>query len=141
MGMKAFSASTEINASPETVWGILTDSAKFTEWDPGMKSIEGNIAPGEKLTIYAHIAPNRAFKVTVSEFEPNRKLVWSSGMPMGLFKGARTFTLTPKGEGTEFTTREEFGGLLLPLFGSQIPDMTAVFEAFNAGLKKRAEAG
>ena len=137
--MKTYSATTEINASPETVWGILTDSSKFTEWDPGMKSIEGNIAPGEKLTIYAHIAPNRAFKVTVSEFEPNRKMVWSSGMPMGLFKGARTFTLTPKGEGTEFTTREEFSGLLLPIFGRSIPNLTPTFEAFVAGLKAHAE--
>jgi hypothetical protein len=106
-----------------------------------MKSIEGKIALGEKLTIYTHLAPSRAFKVTVSEFEPNKRMVWSSGMPMGLFKGARTFTLTPKGEGTEFSTREEFSGLLLPIFGSQIPDLTESFENFAAGLKKQAEGG
>jgi len=137
--MKVFSASTHINASPEAVWGILTDSSKFTEWDPGMKSIEGKIAPGEKLTIYTHLAPNRAFNVKVSEFEPNKRMVWSSGMPLGLFKGARTFTLTPKDGGTDFSTREEFSGLMLPLFGSQLPDLTPSFENFVAGLKKQAE--
>ena len=139
--MKAFTANTEINAAPEVVWGILTDSAKYTEWDPGMLQLKGKIAPGEKLMIYAKVAPNRAFSPVVSEFEPNRKMVWSSGMPMGLFKGARTFTLESPGEGrTRFTLREEFSGLLLPLIGMSIPDLTPVFEAFCDGLKNRAES-
>ena len=138
--MKAFTASTEINASPEVIWGILTDSSKYTEWDPGMVKLEGKIAPGEKLTIYAKVAPNRAFTPVVSEFEPNRRMVWSSGMPMGLFKGARTFTLESlNGERTRFNLREEFSGLLLPLIGMSIPDLNPVFAEFAAALKKRAE--
>lgn len=138
--MKTYGAETEINASPETVWDILTDGAKYTEWDTNLISLSGTIAPDEKLTVYTKLAPDRAFNVTVSTFEPNKKMVWSSGMPMGLFKGERTFTLTPTGEGkTKLNTREEFSGLLLPLFGRMIPDMNPVFAEFVASVKQRAE--
>lgn len=61
-------------------------------------------------------------------------------MPLGLFKGERTFTLTPQSNGrVEFTLREVFSGLLLPLIGRSIPDLTSTFEQFVAGLKSRAE--
>jgi hypothetical protein len=139
--MKAFSTTTEINASPETIWRILTDASKYTEWDPGMLKMEGTIAPGQKLTIHTKLAPDWAFNPTVVEFEPNRKMVWKSGMPLGLFQGARTFTLEPLGTGrTRFSMREEFSGRLLPVFGASIPDMNPVFAAFADALKKRAES-
>ena len=63
-------------------------------------------------------------------------MVWASGMPLGLFKGERTFTLAPQGQGsTEFRLSEEFSGLLLGLIGRSIPDMTSTFEQLAAGLK------
>lgn len=140
--MKIFTASTEIKASPETVWGILTDAASYLEWDAGLLKLEGTIAPGQILTIYTKAAPNRAFKPKVVEFEPNRKMVWRSGMPLGLFSGARTFTLTPLDSGTKtkFEMREEFSGAMLPMIGKSIPDLNPVFAEFAAALKKRAES-
>jgi hypothetical protein len=138
--MKEYSATTTIEASPEAIWEILTNASGYPEWDPGVDRIEGRIAPGEKVTAYTKQNPNRAFPATVSEFEPGRKMVWSGGMPLGLFKGVRTFTLKPQGNGsTEFTLREVFSGPLLPLIGRSIPDMTETFKQFAAGLKKRAE--
>jgi hypothetical protein len=139
--MLTYSASTTINATPEVVWDILTDAAHYTEWDENMLKLEGRIAPGEALTIYTKLDPQRAFKPGVVEFEPQRKMVWSSGMPMGLFKGARTFLLEPQGKGqVKFTLREEFSGLMLPLIGKSIPDLNPVFEKFAKALKERAES-
>jgi hypothetical protein len=138
--VKTFSATTTIQASPERIWEILTDAPAYPEWDPYADKIEGTIAPGEKIKAFSKLSPGRAFPVTVSEFEPGKKMVWSSGMPLGLFKGERTFSLTPQGNGdVEFTMREEFSGLLLPLIGRSIPDMAEPFEAFASGLKERAE--
>lgn len=139
--MKRYSATTTINAPPETVWRILTDASTFPTWDPSAIRIEGAIASGNQVTAYTKLSPDRAFPATVSEFEPNRKMVWSSGMPLGLFKGVRTFALVPKGaHATEFTLSEEFSGLLLPLFGRSIPDMDPVFKEAVAGLKQHAES-
>lgn len=138
--MKSFSATTTINASPDKIWKILTDAPNFPNWEPNVIRIEGTIALGEKITVYTKLSPNRAFPVTVSEFVPGKKMVWSSNMPLGLFKGERTFSLTPKSKGkVEVVTREEFSGLLLPIIGRTIPDLSESFQNFAAGLKKQAE--
>lgn len=138
--MKAFSATATITASSDRIWEILTDADKFPEWEPGVIRIEGTIALGEKITVYTKLSPDRAFPVTVSEFVPGKKMVWSSSMPLGLFKGERTFTLTPVGEDkVEVVTKEEFSGPLLFLIGRTIPDLSESFQNFAAGLKKQAE--
>lgn len=140
--MKAWHSTTTIAAAPETIWAILTDGARYPEWDPYAERIEGQIAPGARIVVYTKVAPGRAFPVTVKEFAPARRMLWASGMPLGLFKGERSFTLTPRGDGTvEFTLREEFSGLLLGMIAPSLPDMTEPFQQFTAGLKARAEAG
>lgn len=138
--MKSFSAATNIKASPETIWRIITDAPNYPAWEPWADKIEGTIAPGEKITAYSKLSPGRGFAAKVSEFVPGRSMTWTGGMPLGLFKGVRTFTLDPKDDGsTDFTLREEFSGPLLALIGGSIPDMTKAFEDFVAGLKARAE--
>ena len=139
--MKEFSANVEIAASPETIWRILTDAAQYPQWDPGIISISGKIALGQPLVIYTKAAPQRAFKPSVTEYDANRRMVWRSGMPLGLFHGARTFMLEPLGGSrVRFTLREEYGGLLLGMIGKSIPDLNPVFSAFAAALKRRAES-
>ena len=135
-----FSATTTIDASPMAIWAILTDADRFPEWEPNVERIDGQIAPGEKITVHTRFS-NRAFPVTVTAFIPGERMVWGSKMPLGLFHGARTFTLEPLDGGrTRVTTREVFGGLLLPFIGRTIPDLQPTFEAFAAALKDRAEA-
>lgn len=139
--MKSFEAGIVINAAPSRIWSILTDAARYPEWDPGVVRIEGNIAPGERLRIFTKLSPGRAFPVRVENFTPNTSMVWSGGMPLGLFKGVRTFTLTPAGAGaTRVEIDEHFTGLLLPLIGRTLPDMNVVFRDFLAALKQRAES-
>lgn len=139
--MKTYSATTNIKASPEAIWKVLTDAPNYPAWDPWAIRIEGQIAPGEKVTAYTKLSPDRAFPVKVTEFVPGRQMTWTGGIPLGLFKGIRVFTLNPKGDGSiDFTVREEFSGPLLPLFAGSLPDMTKPFADFAAGLKARAEA-
>jgi hypothetical protein len=138
--MKTFSATTTIKAPPDTIWGILTDAPHYPEWDPGADHIDGTIAPGEKIVAYTKLNPKRAFPVKVTEFVPGERMTWMGGMPLGLFKGVRTFTLAPTGDGsTNFAVNEVFSGPLLPVFGGSLPDMNTVFAEFAAGLKARAE--
>jgi len=68
-------------------------------------------------------------------------MVWTGGMPLGLFKGERTFTLTPTADGVRFAMREVYTGLLAPLIGRSIPDLQPAFDEFAAALKLRAESG
>lgn len=138
--MKSFEATTTIAASPETIWQILTDAAGYPKWDPNMIRLEGTIALGRKIKAYTTLDPGRAFPAKVTTFEPGHKMVWTSGLPLGLFKGERTFTLTPNEDGrVTFKAREEFTGMLMPVFNRAIPDLTPTFRDFVAGLKKEAE--
>ncbi len=139
--MKLYSASTSINASPQTVWRILTDANGYPSWDLSMDRIEGRLAAGETVKFFTRLSP-QAFPVRVTVFEPNRRLVLTGGMPLGLFKSERTHTLTENRDGTTtFKTEEIFSGPLLPVFGKNIPDLSENFRNFVAALKKRAEQG
>jgi hypothetical protein len=91
--MKAYDAAAEIKASPGAIWAILTDAPGYQVWDSGVERVEGSIAPGEKIKVVSKANPGRAFPVKVTEFAPGQRMTWSGGMPLGLFKGVRTFTL------------------------------------------------
>ncbi len=137
--MKTYSATTTIHASAETVWNILTDSKAYPSWDVSMDHIEGKLALGETVKFFTKLSA-QAFPVKVTAFEPGRKMVLTGGMPLGLFKSERTHTLTANKDGSiTFKTEEIFSGLLLPIFGKNIPDLTENFNNFAAALKKRAE--
>lgn len=130
---------TTIHASPENIWALLIDAAGFPRWNSTVTRIEGDIADGHVLKVTVPAAPGRVFKPKVSGVEPGRSMVWSDGFaPM--FKGVRTFTLTPNADGsTEFSMREEFSGLMLPMIKGSLPDFAPVFEAYAADLKRAAE--
>jgi hypothetical protein len=139
--MKHYEAETTIEAPPERIWEILTDAPAYTQWDNGVKQLDGTMAPGEKLKITSEVNPGRAFPIKVTQFEPGRRMEWTGGMPLGLFKGVRRFTLDPDGTATQFKMREEFTGPLLPLIWKSMPDFGPSFEQFARGLKAKAEQG
>ena len=138
--MKTFAAASVIRATPESIWKILVNGAEWTSWNPTVTKVEGTIAKDETVTVHARISPGRTFPVKVTDFVPNERLVFASGMPLGLFKGERTFTLASKGDAVEFSMREVYSGLLSPLIVRSIPDLQPEFEAFADALRKRAEA-
>ena len=140
--MRPYEATATIHAPPERIWAILTDGAAYPDWDSGVDRVEGRIAPDETITVYSKVSPGRAFPVKVTNVVPNQQMRWSGGMPLGLFRGVRTFRLTPAGDGaTRFQVREEYTGPLLPMIWRSMPDLGPSFEQFAKGLKARAEAG
>lgn len=140
--MTKYSVSRTIKAAPETIWSLLTNASAYPDWNPAVLGIAGEIAPGSQIRLTSIVNPNREFKLTVNEFEPPHQMVWSDGMPLGLFKGERTFTVSVVDAGqSEFTMEEVYTGLLAPLITKSIPDMTDSFEQFADGLKAAAEVG
>lgn len=137
--MKVYEVRRTIAASPERVWAHLTDADQLVSGGLSITRLEGTIAQGARLTLWSEASPDRGFALTVTDFSPHRRMVWEGGMPLGLFKGVREFTLTPTREGTEFHMRERMTGVLAPLIGRSIPDLTPSFEKFASGLKALAE--
>jgi hypothetical protein len=140
--MRVHEATTVIDASADQVWDVLVDGAGWSTWDSGVTAVDGRIALGEKVSIHTAASPGRAFPVTVSTLDRPYRLVLRGGMPLGLFRGERTYTLAPDGQGaTTFAMREEFTGPLLGLIGRSIPDLQPSFTQFAQGLKQRVETG
>jgi uncharacterized protein YndB with AHSA1/START domain len=138
--VKYFEARSIIKARPEKVWQVLTDGERYPSWDSGIERFEGHIAPGATVKLFVKVNPGRAFPLKVAELTPNRRMVFSGGMPLGLFKGVRTYTLEPNAAGgTNFHMREEYTGPLLGMIWKSIPDLGPSFQQFANGLKSEAE--
>jgi hypothetical protein len=138
--MRFYESAATIAAAPETVWSILTDAKGYPTWDSGVERVEGTIVSGERIKVHSEVSPGRAFPVTVDRANDGAIMTWTGGMPLGLFRGVRTFTLTPNGSGgTEFRMREEYSGPLLGLVWRSMPDLQPSFDKFASGLKQRAE--
>jgi uncharacterized protein YndB with AHSA1/START domain len=137
---RAYEATITIHAPAERVWSILTEASRYPTWNTTIDRLDGTIAPGRKLKIFAKIAPGRAFSAKVSEFRPSRAMVWSYAAPLGFFRGARSFTIDPQGDHVIFRTREEFGGWLAGPIIKKMPDLQPSFDEFARCLKAEAEA-
>jgi hypothetical protein len=129
-----------IRATAEKVWRLLTDAEGFPRWNSTVTGIEGQIREGQKLRLHVP-GTTRTFTPKVSGVVPNQRMTWSDGVaPM--FKGVRTFQLTPRNDGTtDFAMEEHFSGLMLPLAKKAMPDFGPIFERYAADLKKEAERG
>ncbi len=139
--MKRFASTVEIHAPAARIWGLLTDSVHYPDWNPTVQSVEGAIVPGARIVVRPADNPKRAFPVKVSAFAPPHRMVWSGGMPLGLFRGERVFELTQtRADTVRFSMQETFSGPLSGLIGKSIPDLQPAFDDFAAALKRRAEA-
>lgn len=133
-----YAVAIDIAAPPGRLWQLLTSAAEFPRWNTTVTSIEGRIADGERIAVRVPIT-DRVFELSVRVVEPDRRMTWSDGFAP-LFKGVRTFTLTPKSDGTtEFRMVEEFKGLMLPMIAGQLPDFGPVFEQYARDLERAAE--
>lgn len=133
-----FETTTRIRSKPERVWQTLMDTGQWPGLDSSIQRVDGIPALGATVTVHAKVG--RAFPLKVVDFVPHQRMVLAGGMPLGLFKGQRTYTVTSEGDETvTFTMREVFSGLLAPLITKSIPDLQPSFDEFAANLKMRSE--
>ncbi len=133
----------EINAPAERVWNILTDADQFSQWNPFIHELKGILSPGEKLEVVLG-APGQSkmtFKPEVLVFDQAKEFRWIGKLFVkGLFDGEHIFELQQRGEKTYLIHREEFTGILVPLFKGMLEKETKPgFELMNQALKERAE--
>ena len=127
-----------INASPETIWRLLTDGPDYPRWNSTVTRIDGQIREGERIRVHAP-GTDRTFKPTVSQVVPDRHMAWIGGSAP-VMKGVRTFELKPRDDGTTvFAMQERFSGLLLPVARRFMPDFGPIYERFADDLKRAAE--
>jgi uncharacterized protein YndB with AHSA1/START domain len=131
-----------IDAPPERVWQVLTNAAAYHEWNPEIIGVEGQMGLGERIVARVRLGDGalRRVPMRVSRFEVPSRMEWLGGLPLALFVGRRTFTVTPRSGGSEFRLHLEMSGLLSPLISKSVGDRQPEVDSFSAALKRRVEA-
>ena len=140
--MKTVSATTEIGVPPMAVWAILTDLARYPEWNPLFREASGEVIVGQRIRLRSvHPANGRMMTVRpkIVAAEPGVELRWASSVP-GIISGEHGFVLSPAEGSTRLVQSETFRGFLVPFSGKTLTRSEASFLALNEALKKRAEA-
>lgn len=139
--MKEYTSTSVIDASPESVWAILTNAGGYSQWNPEIVAIDGRMALGERITARVRLGDGavRTVPMQITAFEAPSRMEWTGGLPLGLFIGRRSFTVTSSTRGTEFRLHLQMSGLLSPLILKSVGDRQPEIDSFSAALKRRAE--
>jgi len=134
-----YAVAINVRAPTDRIWTLLTNAADIPRWNSTVKSLEGDIALGNKVKLGVPVS-DQTFTLKIAEFEPSKRLVLSHGMaPM--FTGVRTFTLTSNSDGsTDFSMAEVFKGLMLPVIKRKLPDFVPQFEQYAKDLRAESES-
>lgn len=135
--MKSFAAETLILASAGTVWDIITDAGNYPVWDSGITNIKGEISHRSTIRVRTHDVGKKTFRLRVRQ-SPGRRMTWTGGLPLGLLRVDRTFTLTDYTGITHLTVRDTARGPLQSLVHST-PGADRAVSGFVDEVKFRAE--
>jgi len=143
--MKTIETNIVIDAPGHIVWSHLIDFEHYPEWNSFIISMEGVVK--EDATLNATIQPpggkQMKFSPVCTKLIIGKHLQWKGKVLMnGLFDGEHIFILQPvNDEQTLFIQKENFSGILVPLFWKSMHQKTkAGFELMNRQLKERSES-
>jgi uncharacterized protein YndB with AHSA1/START domain len=139
--MHEFVTTSVVQAAPEAVWKILTDAPGYSAWNPEIVEITGRFAAGERIRARVKVGSGaiRTVPLRVTAFEAPTRMEWTGGMPLGLFTGRRTLTVTPRDGGAEFRMVVQMSGPLAGLMVKAVGDRQSEIDGFSAAVKVHAE--
>ena len=143
--MRELKTEIQIAAPIDRVWQVLTDFEHWHDWNPMVNQVSGNAAVGSQLIITMRGSDGKdamKYQAAVLEANPPRSFRWRATMMGGLmFTNDRVFELTEKNGGTVLVNKEEFNGLMVPLFwGKMKLFVVPMLESMNKALKEKLEA-
>jgi len=132
----------EIEASPETVWNILTQAEQWSDWYVGMKNVkvldsETGIIDGKVDMTFNTM--NRDFKATVIEYQPYERLSWETMDDKMM--GVHAWLIIPTEKGCLVVTDESQYGTLARLQKIFLPNkLRKLHDVWLEEMKIKAEA-
>lgn len=139
------SSSIVLPASAEKSWEVLTDFAKYPQWNPYLPRVEGALKPGERIsfTLVAETFEKPLdLTARLIEVRAPEEIYWEGTLGIrGLHDTRHVFRLEPMVTGsTRLVHFEEFRGvlaLLLPERERRMAQTKRAFESMNNALQKR----
>lgn len=111
---KEFHAEAVVEAPPEKVWEVLTDTAAYPEWNPVFVKVDGTYAEGATVKNSVMFPDGDAVDMDakVEAVVPNRELRQSGGVPLMLTFDHK-WILEPVNGGTKIIQHEVDRGFYL----------------------------
>jgi uncharacterized protein YndB with AHSA1/START domain len=128
----------QIAASPETVWGILSDIDAWPRWNQDIASakLKGPSAVGSTFRWKSGMA---SLTSTLRVVDPPKEIGWT-GKTMGI-SAVHVFHLEPRDGGTFIRSEESWRGALASLMkGYSRKNIAKAIDAILTSLKREAES-
>lgn len=137
-GRKTVKSELIINAPSEKVWQVLTDFEKYSEWNPTMQLIKGEIKEGNTVTYQFTQDEQKKYDIPakVVKVIPNELLNQKGGIPLVLTYNHR-YILEPQGNKTKVTITENYNGIGVNFWNPK--EVEKAYKKLNLALKKRVE--
>ncbi len=139
----------DIDATPARLWDVLSDTARYDEWNPLIRDFRGTLEKGRKIKARIRVDQRSfGFDALLTRVERNEALSWVGPAirPVRYFaSGEHFFEIKDLGGGkSRLFHGEKFGGFLFDVesvWQKVGPEVERLYEAFNQAIKARAESG
>jgi hypothetical protein len=143
--MAEFKTTFPVAADAGTIWGVLVDLARWSEWNTAVPTISGEAKVGSTLSMKLAMPgrPSANVTATLTDLEPKRLFRWHGNIASDrFFSGTREVALDEQPDGsTRVTHVETVTGLFYPVFRLMMGGaIQKHHENFNASLRDRAES-
>ncbi|MFF2550244.1 SRPBCC family protein [Nocardia sp. NPDC058058] len=136
--------SVEIDAPADLVWQVLTDVAKYGEWNPFVSSCQTTLEPGTPIDMQVQLLGSkpRQQREYIRTHTPGKEFSYNMKPVPGLLNSLRQHNVIPLEDGrTRYTSHFELNGPLSILVSAVLGGaMRKGFGGMTDGLKQRAEA-
>ena len=132
-----------IDAPPELVWSVLTDTASYENWAAFLVNIDGEIEGGSKITVSFQLDLAKDKLTTVDHtitVVDGQEFFWAEKGPGGIRDNHHFKVQAIKDGKTRFVQSDEIMGGITFLMGGRLAKLYLDgYQAFNRGLKAEAE--
>ena len=132
-----------INATPEQVWSVLTDTKSYKNWATFLVDVEGEIKDSSKITAVFQVDPNKEKKNTIEHtisVDEGKEFYWAEKGPGGIRDNHHFKVVSANGSQTRFVQSDELMKGMTWLMGGKLSKMYADgYQAFNRNLKAEVE--
>ena len=137
-------ATLDIDASAELVWQVITDFARYPEWNPFIPECRSTLKPGDPIDLKVNLfaggpRPQREWMLTHT---PGREFSYRmKPVPGGTLRSRRSHQVTPLGPGRcRYESHFELVGWLQPLVSGLLGGKLKLgFAGMTEGIKTQAE--
>ena len=132
-----------IDATPEQVWSVLTDTQSYKNWSAFLVDIQGKIRDGEKITAVFQTNPKKEKLTTIEHtisVTEGKEFFWAEKGPGGIRDNHHFKVESAENGKTKFIQSDEIMKGITWLAGGNLSKMYSEgYQAFNRKLKAEVE--